>query len=285
MTRTLLSSLILLLGLSAATGQQQQSIRLVARGDDMGITHSTNLACIRCYKEGWMKSVEVIVPSPWFPEAVRMLKENPGLDAGVHLALTSEWDNVKWRPLSHCPSLCDENGYFFPVIWPGRDYDTTKALLGHPWKLEEVAGEIKKQIEVARQNIPQLTHVSYHMGCNDMDKRIQPLIDSLAKSYGLYVEMSSVKSVSYHGPHRTAGEKLQSFKAMLRTLKPDDYLFVDHPSFDNNEMRAVYMKGYEDVAQDRQGVTDLFTNSEIRKLMESLHIQVISYAGLQSKQQ
>ena len=40
---------------------------------------------------------------------IKMLKENPGLDVGLHLVITSEWENVKWRPLTHCPSLTDEN--------------------------------------------------------------------------------------------------------------------------------------------------------------------------------
>jgi predicted glycoside hydrolase/deacetylase ChbG (UPF0249 family) len=261
-----------------ASGQQKQAIRLIVRGDDMGITHATNVACIQCYKKGWMKSTEVIVLSPWFPEAVKLLKENPGLDAGVHLALTSEWENIKWRPLTYCPDLCDADGYFFPVIWPGRYYDSSSTLLGHQWKLNEVVAELKEQIKIAKQNIPQLTHVSYHMGCNDMDPRVQPLIDSLAKSFGLYVDMSEVKPVSYQGSHRTSEEKIKSFEAMLKGLKPGNYLFVDHPSLDNKEMQAVYMKGYKDVAYDRQGVTDLFTSKYVKKLISRLKIQIISYA-------
>ncbi len=47
-----------------------------------------------------------------------MLKENPGLDVGLHLVIAGEWENVKWRPLTHCPSLTDENGYFFPMMFP-----------------------------------------------------------------------------------------------------------------------------------------------------------------------
>ncbi len=57
---------------------QQQPARLIIRGDDMGYTHSGNEALIKCYKEGIERSIEVIVPSPWFPEAVKLLNENPG---------------------------------------------------------------------------------------------------------------------------------------------------------------------------------------------------------------
>src|SRR6478736_6721297 len=85
--------------------------RLIVRGDDMGFSHSGNLALIKSFKEGIETSIEVIIPSPWFPEAVKMLRENPGIDIGIHLALTSEWDMIKWRPLSDCSSLKDSNGY------------------------------------------------------------------------------------------------------------------------------------------------------------------------------
>ena len=41
---------------------------------------TANLATIECLEKGLMRSATIMVPCPWFPEAVRMLKENPGLD-------------------------------------------------------------------------------------------------------------------------------------------------------------------------------------------------------------
>jgi chitin disaccharide deacetylase len=71
-------------------------IELLVRADDMGVAQAVNEACIASYREGIVRSVEVIVPGAWFPDAVRLLKENPGLDVGVHLTLTSEWDRRGW---------------------------------------------------------------------------------------------------------------------------------------------------------------------------------------------
>tara|TARA_R110000868_G_scaffold383578_7_gene650671 strand:- start:23409 stop:23666 length:258 start_codon:yes stop_codon:yes gene_type:complete len=61
-------------------------------------------------------SIEVIVPSPWFSEAVRLLEENSEVEVGIHLALTSAWDNVKWRPLTEIQNLIDEDRYFFQYL-------------------------------------------------------------------------------------------------------------------------------------------------------------------------
>ncbi len=80
----ILSLLSMLFLLFSACAQPNKPPRLIVRGDDMGFSHSGNEALIKAYKEGIETSIEVIVPSPWFSEAVKMLAENPGVDVGVH---------------------------------------------------------------------------------------------------------------------------------------------------------------------------------------------------------
>ena len=124
---------------------QQKEIRLIVRGDDMGFSHAGNEALIKCYEEGIERSIEVLVPSPWFPEAVKMLEKHPRVDVGVHITLTTEWDNVKFRPLSDCPSLRDSSGYFYPMIWPNKNYPG-QALLENKWNIADIEKEMRAQI-------------------------------------------------------------------------------------------------------------------------------------------
>jgi len=57
--------LLVLLGLSSsALVAGEDRIRLIVRGDDMGSSHASNLACIEAYENGIMTSVEVMVPTP-----------------------------------------------------------------------------------------------------------------------------------------------------------------------------------------------------------------------------
>ncbi len=261
---------------------QQNPARLIVRGDDMGFSHSGNLAAIKTYKEGIVRSVEVLVPSPWFPEAVRLLEENPGVDVGIHLTLTSEWDNVKWRPVSDCPGLKDTDGYFYPMIWPNKNYPN-RALLQHAWTIEDVEKEFRAQIELATKKIPRISHVSGHMGCTHMNEEVAALTKKLAKDYNIDIDLSAkgVKSVSYKGASKTSPEKKKAFIAMLQTLEAGNtYLFVDHPAFDTPEMQAIHHIGYEDVARDRQGVVDIWTDAEIIALIKKKNIQLISYKHL-----
>jgi CubicO group peptidase (beta-lactamase class C family)/predicted glycoside hydrolase/deacetylase ChbG (UPF0249 family) len=258
--------------------------RLIVRGDDMGFSHAGNEAILKCFKEGVETSIEVIVPSPWFPEAARMLAENPTVDVGVHLALSSEWDNVKWRPLADVPSLRDEDGYFYPMIFPNKNYPK-RALRENSWKLGDVEKEFRAQIELAKKRIPRVSHVSGHMGCDSISPEVKALARNLAKEYGLDIEPRErgVAYVSYAGRHVTSGEKTESFIKMLGSLKAGKtYLFVDHPGLDTPELRAIHHIGYEQVAADRQGVTDAWTDPRVREFIKAKGIELVSYKDLKN---
>jgi predicted glycoside hydrolase/deacetylase ChbG (UPF0249 family) len=261
---------------------QQNAIRLVVRGDDMGYTHSGNEAIIKCYKEGIESSIEVLVASPWFPEAVKLLKQNPGIDVGIHLDLTSEWENVKWRPLSDCPSLKDSNGYFYPMVFQNPNYPG-RSIVENKWKIEDVEKEFRAQIELALKYLPQASHFSAHMGCTNLSPEVKALTKRLAKEYKIPVDpdLEYVGNVGYDGPHKTSDEKIQSFINLLNKLEPGKtYIFVDHPGINNDELKAVYHIGYEDVCTDRQGVTDLYTNDKVKALIKQKGIKLIGYKDI-----
>ena len=277
-----MKNIYLLFALTIAISARAQPIRLIVRGDDMGYTHSGNVALMKCYKEGIESSIEVIVPSPWFPEAVKLLQQNPGVDVGIHLALTSEWENIKWRPLTDCKSLKDSGGYFFPMVTPNPDYPG-KSILENHWEIADVEKEFRAQIELALKKIPWISHLSSHMMCATMTDEVKALTKKLAKEYHLPVDPDREYegAVGYDGPHKTPAEKVHSFIKMLNNLKPgNNYVFVDHPGINNEELRSVFHIGYEDVAADRQGVTDLYTNPEVKAVIKKRGIKVIGYRDL-----
>ncbi len=265
---------------------QQQPARLIIRGDDMGYTHSGNEALIKCYKEGIETSIEVIVPSPWFPEAVKLLRENSKVDVGIHLALTSEWENVKWRPLTDCKSIIDSNGYFYPMAFPNKNYPG-KSISENKWKLEDIEKELRAQIEMALKYLPQISHVSNHMGFFNLSPEVKALARKLAKEYKIDIDLEEYKviNIRYEGPSRTPQEKIESFLKALNKLEPGKtYWFIDHPGLDNEELRAVWHIGYENVAEDRQGVTDLFTSERVKNAIKEKKIELIGYRDLPGKQ-
>lgn len=285
MKRILLLIWILPLTVLRPVTAQTNPPRLIIRGDDMGYSHAGNEAILTCYNEGIEKSIEVLVPSPWFPEAVEMLKQIPDADIGIHLTLTSEWDNVKWRPLSDCPSLRDADGYFYPMVRPNKAYPR-RSVVENDWKLADIEKEFRAQIELALKKISRISHFSGHMGCTSLNDEVKELVKKLAQEYHIkHYDMSlrdaGVTFTSYVGAHITLEEKLQSFTKMLESLEPGKtYLFVDHPGFDTPEVRAIHHIGYENVATDRQGVTDVWTNPAVKQLIKDKGIQLIGYNQL-----
>jgi CubicO group peptidase (beta-lactamase class C family)/predicted glycoside hydrolase/deacetylase ChbG (UPF0249 family) len=261
--------------------------RLIVRADDMGAFHSANTASVACYRNGIETSVEVMAVTPWFPEATKMLRENPGLDVGLHLVLTSEWENMKWRPLTQCPSLTDRNGYFYPMISPNPAYPG-QSLVEIKWNLAEIENEFRAQIELALKNIPQISHITGHMSSTGFDKEVELLAKRLGIEYHIptvdytnAVEQYGFTFIGYDGPKKTPAEKEASFINQLKKLEPGKtYLFLDHPAYDNDEMQTVGHIGYEDVAADRQGVVDLFTSEKVKQAIKDKGVELINYNEL-----
>jgi predicted glycoside hydrolase/deacetylase ChbG (UPF0249 family) len=280
------SALVLLLlagptprSVAAASPAADGAVRLIVRGDDMGFAHASNPAALHCFHDGVMRTVEVLAVGPWFPEAARMLRETPALDVGLHLALTSEWDNLKWRPLTSAPSLVDADGYFHPMIWPHPHYGKEGALREHPWTLGEIEAELRAQIALARREIPQLSHLSTHMGFGALSPEVEALVRRLAEESGLLVDLDAlgVKRAEWDGPHASPEEKVASFVRMLDALGPGTWLFVDHPALDSEEMQAVHHVGYENVAVDRQGVVEAWTSPAVKEAVARRGIALVSY--------
>ncbi|MEA5425767.1 ChbG/HpnK family deacetylase [Arcicella lustrica] len=257
--------------------------KLIVRGDDMGYAHSGNEALIKSYKEGIETSIEVIVASPWFSEAVKLLAENKRVDVGLHFAITSEWDNVKWRPLTEAKSLRNADGYFYPMLFHNNNYPK-QAVLDNDWKIEDIEKELRAQIEMALKYIPRLSHVSGHMGSTAFNQEVKDMARRVAKEYKLtMVDVDSMKDlkVAYTGfdfNNKNTEQRIEGFIGMLDKLEDGKaYVFVEHPGLDNEELRAISHIGYEDVAQGRQDVTTIFTSEKVRTAILQKGIQLVSY--------
>ena len=265
-----------------AMGQENKDVNLIIRGDDIGSSHAANLGCIKSYRDGIMRSVEIMVPCSWFPEAAKMLNEHPGLDAGVHLVLTSEWENYKWSPVSCAPSLADEDGYFYPTIWKREGATENTALREANWKIEEIEQEFRAQIELAMKKIPQVSHLTCHMGCSNWDPKVQEVFNKLAKEYKLEIDPGkyNVKRTPRFEKGDTPEKTIENFAVMLENLEPGNYLFVEHPALDTPEMEAIGHEGYYNVGTDRNIVTMMFTSEIVKEVIKRKGINLISYADL-----
>ena len=125
--------------------------------DDVAVGHGANRAFVELAGKGFVTTGSVMVPCPWFPEIVALAKEQPELDLGVHLTLTSESRSCRWRPISttaRVSGLIDPDGFMWPDV---------PALRRHAHK-GAVEAECRAQIEAALAAGLDVTHLDTHMG-------------------------------------------------------------------------------------------------------------------------
>ncbi|MGD8786196.1 MAG: ChbG/HpnK family deacetylase [Phycisphaerales bacterium] len=201
------------------------SIRIIIRGDDIGFSNAANLACIKAYNEGILTTTEVMATCPWFLDAANLLQETPGLDVGVHLTLTSEWDNYKWGPITNAPSLVTEDGYF-PA--------SNNGFLQLDYSLEEVELELRAQIELALKYIPHISHLSIHMGAPTATPELNQIVQYLSEEYNLPVSPVGVRQ--WYGMWAVGADQKEDYLAnLLSNLQSGLYVLVCHPALNNEE--------------------------------------------------
>jgi predicted glycoside hydrolase/deacetylase ChbG (UPF0249 family) len=260
------------------TGSPRGQIRLVVRADDVGSCHTANVACLKCFQEGIARSVEVMVPCPWFNEAAKLLRENPSFDVGVHLTLTSEWENYKWGPITQAPSLVDEQGHFFPMTSQRPDFPPQTGFLESKWKIAEVEKELRAQIELAKKMIPQVSHLSSHMNTPTATPRLNALVQKLAKEYKLPIETPGAQYLPWMVDSKVSAEQREAaLVKALEAVQPGVWIVIEHPGLDTPEMQAMGHKGYWEVASHRDGVTKAFTSPKVKEVIKRRGIQLVSY--------
>jgi len=267
----------------------QPPIYLLVRADDIGLSHAANLACIDVFTRGICRSVELMAPCAWFPEAVQLLHANPTYDVGVHLTMTSEWDNFKWGPISGAQSIVNAAGFFHTRYRKRDDYPDEIVFEGSAWTPADVEKEFRAQIERVRKHIPWVSHLSTHMGILRDDAIRGPIfkevVDRLTTEYDLGVDLAAHGFERFRGfgensQALSAAEKVQQLRQNLETLAPGRWIFVDHPAYDQPETRAIHHAGYENVATDRQGVVDAWMDQQVLEIVVAHGIQLVSYADV-----
>ncbi len=126
---------------------------LIINADDFGLSHGINMGVVRCFRSGGIQGVSLCSVGFAFEEAVSLIKENPGLNVGVHVILTDE------VPVSHpgmIKSLLDKSERFssLPVL-------LTRNMLGLISE-KEVEYEVRKQITRIVESGIRVSHIDGH---------------------------------------------------------------------------------------------------------------------------
>jgi hypothetical protein len=272
-------------------GYPRDTRLLIIHADDLGMSHSVNQATFEALEKGWITSASILVPCPWFPEVARWVKQHPKADLGIHLALTSEWTDFRWGPLSgpsKVPSLVDANGYF-PL-----DTDVVAARA----HADEVESELTAQVDRAQAMGIPLSHFDMHMAVMVESAAIFDVYRKLQTKYKL---PALLEANGTHGPPQGmsalpgevtidrvitmepgVAEKdwLDWYKKQLTPLPPGVYQLIVHLASDDEEMRGATWDHPDWGAAWRQRDVNMVKSPEFQRFLKEQGFVLITWKEL-----
>jgi chitin disaccharide deacetylase len=266
---------------SVLHGQRADAPEVLFRLDDIGMNHSVNLALEQVAKTGMPFSATVLFVCPWYQEAVEILKRNPQIAVGVHLALNSEWRDYRWGPvlgMGGVPSLVDSVGYFLP---------STRAFLDSKYDLGEVERELSAQIERALRSGLKISFVDAHMGMAWATPQLREVTERVAKKYGLGISTYFGESYFTLWGEPVAAKKSVLLDHLAKAPRDTVNLIEVHVAERTPEMEAIFdMNASAQNAPDagvvahRNAELHTMLSPELAELVRSGKIRLVTYRQL-----
>lgn len=83
------------------------TLKKIFNADDFGISKGVNAAIVKAHREGILNSASLMINQKYAADAVKLAKEMPELEIGLHVNLTNEYPAA---PLRQIPLLVDGQG-------------------------------------------------------------------------------------------------------------------------------------------------------------------------------
>lgn len=247
---------------------------IVLHADDVGMCQAANEGAFEAMERGAVTCGSLMVPCPWFRDAVERARANPGAyDLGVHLTLNAEWPGYRWGPVTGrgaVPSLVDAQGCL----------PRTALEVAQQAKPAEVELELRAQIETALAAGIDVTHLDAHMGTALFPPFVE-IYAKLARELGVpamvaWPDAAALAMVGLAAAEPMLRHAVETFRAAgmlvfdrveldslgfapgggeahtrkrLAGLAPGVTFFITHPARDGDELRAIapdhHARGFE----------------------------------------
>ncbi|MEO8334440.1 MAG: polysaccharide deacetylase family protein [bacterium] len=253
---------------------------LILHADDLGVSHSVNVASFDALDKGAISSASIMMPTPWITEVAAYAKAHPNADLGLHLTLTSEWETYRWGSVASkdaVPSLHDLDGTF------PRD---TKTVVENA-KVGEAEREIRAQIDRALAVGIRPTHLDSHMGSlfarpDLMQMYVKvahehrlPFLSTLASSGDV-----QLNTVIVANPGIAPGDWLKFYVDAVAGLKPGVSEIIVHLGNDDAELRAVMVDHDAYGSAWRQRDRDVVHSAAFKKALKDNNVTLVTWKDL-----
>lgn len=278
-------------------GYSKDTKLLIIHADDLGVSQSENSASIYAMEKGSVSSGSIMVPCPWMGDIAAYARSHTQVDLGLHLTLTSEWEQYKWptvTPVNQAASLVNKNGFLFSAtdsLYKSAD-------------IKQVEQEIRAQIERAKQFGIDPTHFDAHMGCMFGTTAYLELFIKLGREYKVplllnkdaFKMMYNIDINNYITDKEVLTDKIymaqpedykkgmaKYYTTSIQSMKPGLNCILLHAAFENDEMKAVTINHPDYGAAWRQADFNFFTSKECSALLKQQKIKVITWKEIRDK--
>ena len=247
------------------------AIRLVVQSDDFGMCHAVNTGTITAFVEGIVTQTTMMVPCPWFDEAVALADEQD-IPVGVHLTLTCEWDFLRWRPMTAGRTLVGDDGTFH------RTVEAASAALDRADAVAELAAQVDRFIDAGLI----INHLCPHMGL------VAPeAYGEIAERYAvpfLYPGVArslAFTSITFLSPVAT-DDKLAVLLRRLTKLQPGVHLLNVHAATPGDELVSITRPDSEPfpwAEEHRRSDLEVLTHPEVLAAVDRLGLELTTTAA------
>ncbi len=246
---------------------------LVIQADDFGMCHAVNEGIERALLEGVLTQTTAMAPCPWIDEAAR-ISRRIGATVGMHSTLTSEWDSLRWRPLTGGDSLVGSDGTFH------RKAETAETCIDRVDAREELDAQLARLQGLGVEPV----FIDCHMKpiCVEALRHVvrkprRPYLSPIVSPHYAFDSMDSLTA-------REASTKLDWMLGYLDSLGPGIHFLCTHPGEPCSELRSLHLPGAEASAwaEDyRASDLDILCDSRVRERAEARNIDLVSVASLE----
>jgi hopanoid biosynthesis associated protein HpnK len=296
------------------TGGPDAKKKLIVTADDLGLTRRVNEAIEKAHREGIVTTASLMVNGGAFESAVGVLKDNPELDAGLHLNLTEGEPASAYEQI---PSLAGPNGFLYH-----HPFELMSALARRRVHLPDLETETRAQIQKALAAGVQISHIDGHKHVHVISQ-VFHLVCKIAPDYGIRAVRSTIEKTPklcalvirnagsfrqivkqyvfgkilstgfsvatsangrkvlitprrFYGITQTGFLDIQAFAAIVNGLEDGVSEIMCHPGYVDDELRQTPTR----LHFQRERELELLTGREVRDVLNQHGVTLISYRHL-----